>query len=37
MSAFKIGSGELTDLPTLKVIAGFGKPMIPLNGNGGMA
>ncbi len=26
--AFKIGSGELTDLPTLKVIAGFGKPMI---------
>jgi N-acetylneuraminate synthase len=28
VSAFKIGSGELTDLPTLKVIAGFGKPMI---------
>lgn len=26
--AFKIGSGELTDLPTLKVIASFGKPMI---------
>lgn len=26
--AFKIGSGELTDLPTLKVIAGFGKPII---------
>jgi sialic acid synthase SpsE len=28
LSAFKIGSGELTDLPTLKVIASFGKPMI---------
>lgn len=28
VQAFKIGSGELTDLPTLKVIAGFGKPMI---------
>lgn len=28
VSAFKIGSGELTDLPTLKIIAGFGKPMI---------
>lgn len=28
VSAFKIGSGELTDLPTLKVIASFGKPMI---------
>lgn len=28
ISAFKIGSGELTDLPTLKVIASFGKPMI---------
>jgi sialic acid synthase SpsE len=26
--AFKIGSGELTDIPTLKVIASFGKPMI---------
>ncbi len=26
--AFKIGSGELTDHPTLKVIARFGKPMI---------
>jgi sialic acid synthase SpsE len=26
--AFKIGSGELTDLPTLKAIAAFGKPMI---------
>jgi len=25
---FKIGSGELTDIPTLKVIASFGKPMI---------
>lgn len=28
VSAFKIGSGELTDIPTLKVIASFGKPMI---------
>ncbi|MGH9365272.1 MAG: N-acetylneuraminate synthase family protein [Thermoanaerobaculia bacterium] len=28
VGAFKIGSGELTDLPTLKVIARFGKPMI---------
>jgi sialic acid synthase SpsE len=28
VSAFKIGSGELTDLPTLKAIAKFGKPMI---------
>lgn len=28
VEAFKIGSGELTDLPTLKVVAGFGKPMI---------
>jgi sialic acid synthase SpsE len=28
VSAFKIGSGELTDLPTLKVIASFGKPVI---------
>lgn len=26
--AFKIGSGELTDIPTLKEIAKFGKPMI---------
>ena len=26
--AFKIGSGELTDIPTLKVIANLGKPMI---------
>ncbi|MFN2374185.1 MAG: N-acetylneuraminate synthase family protein, partial [Cyclonatronaceae bacterium] len=26
--AFKIGSGELTDIPSLKVIAGLGKPMI---------
>lgn len=26
--AFKIGSGELTDIPTLKVIASFGKAMI---------
>jgi len=28
LSAFKIGSGELTDLPTLKRIAAFQKPMI---------
>lgn len=30
--AFKIGSGELTDLPTLKVIARIGKPMILSSG-----
>lgn len=30
--AFKIGSGELTDIPTLKVIAGLGKPMILSSG-----
>lgn len=30
--AFKIGSGELTDHPTLKVIAGLGKPMILSSG-----
>lgn len=28
VNAFKIGSGELTDIPTLQVIASFGKPMI---------
>ena len=28
IDAFKIGSGEMTDIPTLKKIAGFGKPMI---------
>lgn len=28
VAAYKIGSGEMTDLPTLKVIAAFGKPMI---------
>ena len=28
VSAFKIGSGEMTDLPTLDRIADFGKPMI---------
>ena len=30
--AFKIGSGELTDLPSLKVIAKMGKPMILSSG-----
>jgi len=28
VSMFKIGSGEMTDIPTLKKIAEFGKPMI---------
>lgn len=28
LQAFKIGSGELTDIPSLKRIAQFGKPMI---------
>lgn len=28
VSAFKIGSGELTDLPTVKIIASYGKPLI---------
>lgn len=32
VGAFKIGSGELTDLPTLKAIARFGKPMILSSG-----
>lgn len=32
VEAFKIGSGELTDLPTLKVIASFGKPVILSSG-----
>lgn len=30
--AFKIGSGELTDIPSLKVIASLGKPMILSSG-----
>jgi sialic acid synthase SpsE len=28
VGVFKIGSGELTDIPSLKVIASFGKPVI---------
>jgi N,N'-diacetyllegionaminate synthase len=30
--AFKIGSGEMTDIPTLARISGFGKPMIVSTG-----
>lgn len=32
VSAFKIGSGEMTDIPTLKEIAKLGKPMIVSTG-----
>jgi len=32
VDAFKIGSGEITDVPTLKRIAGFGKPKIVSTG-----
>lgn len=32
ISAYKIGSGEMTDVPTLVRIAGFGKPMIVSTG-----
>ena len=32
VAAYKIGSGEMTDVPTLVRIAGFGKPMIVSTG-----
>ncbi len=32
VEAFKIGSGEMADIPSLKRIAGFGKPMIVSTG-----
>lgn len=32
VSAYKIGSGEMTDLPTLKHISKFGKPMLVSTG-----
>ncbi len=32
VAAYKIGSGEMTDVPTLTRIAGFGKPMIVSTG-----
>jgi len=36
MPAFKIGSGDLTNIPLLKHIAGFGKPMLVSTGGGTM-
>ncbi len=36
VSAFKIGSGEMTDIPSLKKIAKFGKPMIISTGMSSM-
>jgi sialic acid synthase len=35
--AFKIASGDLTDIPLLKYIAGFNKPMIISTGGGSLA
>ena len=32
MDVYKIGSGEMTDIPMLERIAGFGKPMVVSTG-----